>query len=202
VLLCCIQKLDQNFPAIDEPSDAMVDLAISIMKSVLFLEHPPRVEKGLPWVKSNFARFGLLDEQVVFLQGWFSETLPNAPGLSAISVLRLDGDTFESTIDALNVCYPKLSPGGECAMLERLKGLLQSTATIERWVAVLALHESQLVLVNAMLCSMFLGFCIIDDYWSFDDCKQAVDEYRTEHGVDELLVRIDGLSCFWQKKAK
>eukprot|EP01047_Picozoa_sp_COSAG01_P104220 COSAG01_NODE_33572_length_562_cov_0.747300_1_plen_75_part_10 len=37
-----MQKLDQNFPAIDEPSDAMIDLAISIMKSVLFLEHPPR----------------------------------------------------------------------------------------------------------------------------------------------------------------
>ena len=113
----CMQKLDQNFPAIDEPSDAMVDLAISIMKSVLFLEHPPRVEKGLPWVKSNFARFGLLDEQVVFLQGWFNETLPTAPGLNAIAVLRLDGDTFESTIDALNVCYPKLSSGGESSFV-------------------------------------------------------------------------------------
>jgi len=116
-----MQKLDQNFPAIDEPSDAMVDLAISIMKSVLFLEHPPRVEKGLPWVRSNFARFGLLDEQVVFLQGWFSETLPTAPGLNAIAVLRLDGDTFESTIDALNTCYPKLSPGGEFPFVQPAK---------------------------------------------------------------------------------
>lgn len=103
----------------------MIDLAISIMKSVLFLEHPPRVEKGLPWVKSNFARFGLLDEQVVFLQGWFSETLPTAPGLNAIAVLRLDGDTFESTIDALNVCYPKLSPGGELAFVHSAKILRQ-----------------------------------------------------------------------------
>ena len=107
-----VQKLDQNFPAIDEPSDAMIDLAISIMKSVLFLEHPPRVEKGLQWVKSNFARFGLLDEQVLFLQGWFNDTLPKAP-ITNIAVLRLDGDTFESTIDALDVCYPKLSAGGD-----------------------------------------------------------------------------------------
>ena len=43
------------------------------------------------------------------------------------------------------------------------------------------------------------GFCIIDDYWSFDDCKKAVDEYRAEHGITADLVRIDGLSCYWRK---
>lgn len=149
-----VQKLDQNFPAIEEPSEGLVDLAISIMKSVLFLEHPPRVEKGLECVKSNFARFGLLDEQVHFLQGWFSDTLPKAP-ISSIAVLRLDGDTYESTMDALETCYPKLSPG---------------------------------------------GFCIIDDYHSFDDCKRAVDEYRARHAIDEEIVRIDGLSCFWRRR--
>jgi O-methyltransferase len=30
-------------------------------------------------VEANFAKYGLLDEQVVFLKGWFSDTLPKAP---------------------------------------------------------------------------------------------------------------------------
>lgn len=62
-------------------------------------------------VKANFARYGLLDDQVVFLKGWFSETLPTAP-IESLAVMRLDGDLYESTMDALVNLYPKLSPGG------------------------------------------------------------------------------------------
>jgi len=62
-------------------------------------------------VKRNFARYGLLDEQVRFLKGWFKDTLPSAP-IDSLSVLRLDGDMYESTMDALLHLYPKLSPGG------------------------------------------------------------------------------------------
>jgi O-methyltransferase len=62
-------------------------------------------------VKANFARYGLLDEQVRFLPGWFRDTLPTAP-VQHISLLRLDGDMYESTHVALEALYPKLSPGG------------------------------------------------------------------------------------------
>lgn len=62
-------------------------------------------------VKANFARYELLDEQVRFLQGWFKDTLPNAP-IDRLSVLRLDGDMYSSTMDVLQNLYPKLSPGG------------------------------------------------------------------------------------------
>lgn len=62
-------------------------------------------------VQSNFSRYGLLDEQVRFLVGWFRATLPTAP-IERISVLRLDGDLYESTMDALTSLYPKLSIGG------------------------------------------------------------------------------------------
>lgn len=64
-------------------------------------------------VRANFERYGLLDEQVRFLPGWFKDTLPNAP-IDRIAVLRLDGDLYESTIQALNALYPRLSPGGFC----------------------------------------------------------------------------------------
>ena len=67
----------------------------------------------LETVKNNFRRYGLLDDQVVFLKGWFKDTLPIAP-IDALAVLRLDGDMYGSTMDALTALYPKLSPGGFC----------------------------------------------------------------------------------------
>jgi O-methyltransferase len=62
-------------------------------------------------VKRNFERYGLLDDQVRFLVGWFSDTLPAAP-IDRLAVVRLDGDMYASTIDALGPLYPRLSPGG------------------------------------------------------------------------------------------
>lgn len=64
-------------------------------------------------VANNFSNYGLLDEQVVFLKGWFKDTLPNAP-IEKLAVLRLDGDMYSSTMDALRNLYPKLSKGGFC----------------------------------------------------------------------------------------
>lgn len=64
-------------------------------------------------VRDNFRRYGLLDDRVRFLEGWFKDTLPTAP-IDRISVLRLDGDLYESTIQAIEVLYPKLSVGGYC----------------------------------------------------------------------------------------
>ncbi len=62
-------------------------------------------------VRRNFERYGLLDDQVRFLKGWFRDTLPAAP-FDKLAVMRLDGDMYESTMDALVHLYPRLSPGG------------------------------------------------------------------------------------------
>ena len=66
----------------------------------------PRTE-----VEANFRRYGLLDERVIFLEGWFRDTLPAAP-IDRLAVLRLDGDMYESTMQALDALYDKVSPGG------------------------------------------------------------------------------------------
>ena len=62
-------------------------------------------------VRENFAKYELLDAQVRFLKGWFKDTLPSAP-IERLAILRLDGDLYESTMDALNALYHKVSPGG------------------------------------------------------------------------------------------
>lgn len=66
---------------------------------------------SLEEVRKNFDRYGLLDEQVRFLEGWFRDTLPIAP-IERLALMRLDGDMYESTMDALLHLYPKLQIGG------------------------------------------------------------------------------------------
>jgi O-methyltransferase len=68
---------------------------------------------GVDIVRHNFERYGLLDDQVKFLVGWFKDTLPTAP-VEKLAVMRLDGDMYESTQQAIEALYPKLSPGGFC----------------------------------------------------------------------------------------
>jgi len=64
-------------------------------------------------VEANFRAFDLLDEQVVFVPGWFRDTLPALPA-ERLAVLRLDGDLYQSTFEALEALYPRVSPGGFC----------------------------------------------------------------------------------------
>lgn len=73
----------------------------------------PILSVSIEEVKENFRLYGLLDERVVFLQGWFADTLPTAPTRS-LAVIRLDGDLYASTWDSLVNLYPKLSIGGFC----------------------------------------------------------------------------------------
>ena len=51
---------------------------------------------GADQVRHNFERYGVLDERVKFLVGWFKDTLPTAP-IETLSLMRLDGDMYEST---------------------------------------------------------------------------------------------------------
>jgi len=66
---------------------------------------------SLEEVQANFNAYGLLDDQVRFLKGWFKDTLPNC-AVERLAVLRLDGDMYESTMDALTALFHKVSPGG------------------------------------------------------------------------------------------
>ena len=74
-------------------------------------EHNSAFAVTLEDVKATFARYGLLDDRVVFLEGLFKDTLPTAP-VQHLALLRLDGDMYESTRDGLVNLYEKLSQGG------------------------------------------------------------------------------------------
>jgi hypothetical protein len=145
--------VQKGFPDLENPSDDIVRFLMWNLRNPVGLNHVELTQ--LDVVKSNFARYGLLDDQVVFLQGFFADTLPNAP-YDDLAIVRLDGDTYESTWDAITVLYPKLSQG---------------------------------------------GYIVVDDYRTFTDCQQAVDEYRRQYSIREEIQPIDDLSVFWRKEA-
>lgn len=108
---------------------------------------------SLEEVKANFARYGMLDDRVRFLKGWFKDTLSVAP-IERLAVLRLDGDYYESTIQGLEALYDKVSPG---------------------------------------------GFIIIDDFFTFEPCRQAVKDFRVANSIDDEITPIDQGSIYWRK---
>jgi O-methyltransferase len=62
-------------------------------------------------VVKNFEKYGLLDNNVVFVKGWFKDTLPKLKG-HKFSLIRLDGDMYKSTMDQLENLYEGVSVGG------------------------------------------------------------------------------------------
>jgi O-methyltransferase len=43
------------------------------------------------------------------------------------------------------------------------------------------------------------GFCIIDDY-AIEGCRNAVNDFREQHNVQEPLQVIDWTGRYWRKK--
>jgi hypothetical protein len=62
-------------------------------------------------VRRNFEAYGLLDDQVVMVKGLFKDTLPTLKH-KRFALIRLDGDMYESTTDALVNLYDQLYSGG------------------------------------------------------------------------------------------
>jgi len=71
----------------------------------------PMLAMELDTVRRNFEYFDLLDDRVHFLKGWFADTMPNA-NVEKLSLLRLDGDLYKSTMDVLEPMYDKVESGG------------------------------------------------------------------------------------------
>ena len=62
-------------------------------------------------VQETFKRYNLPLDNVNFVKGWFQNTVP-VNEVQEISILRLDGDLYESTLVCLQHLYPKVVTGG------------------------------------------------------------------------------------------
>lgn len=64
-------------------------------------------------VMRNFEVYGLLDDHVVFHEGYFRYVLPSvAKEKLDIAVLRMDGDMYESTMDIFYNLWDRVQLGG------------------------------------------------------------------------------------------
>jgi O-methyltransferase len=102
-------------------------------------------------VRQNIARFGLLDDRIRFVPGFFSVSLKSLAG-ERFALVRLDSDSYESVEISLEHLYPLVPKG---------------------------------------------GIVIIDD-WHLVGCRQAVETYRSKHGIDDTIVTHDG-NAYWMK---
>jgi hypothetical protein len=100
-----------SFEGLPAPDPDLFPLEAKVQSGPVMQKAYHNFAVGLEEVKRNFAAFGLLDDQVKFLKGWFKDTLPAAP-IGTLSLMRLDGDFYESTRDGLNSLYDRLSVGG------------------------------------------------------------------------------------------
>lgn len=73
-------------------------------------------------VVNHIKNSGVKIDKIYFIQGWFEETLPEFD-CPPISILRLDGDLYNSTHVCLKYLYPKVIKGG-CVIVDdyALKG--------------------------------------------------------------------------------
>ncbi len=62
-------------------------------------------------VKNNFQRYDLLNDQVIFIEGFFETSLAQVES-PQLAILRLDGDMYSSTIQVLEQLYDRVAKGG------------------------------------------------------------------------------------------
>jgi hypothetical protein len=80
--------------------------------------------------------------RIIALKGWFEEVLPDMTAIKEISILRLDGDLYNSTYVCLKYLYPKVIKGGlviiddwalpgcKAAVLDYFEGILPETSNL------------------------------------------------------------------------
>lgn len=92
----------EGLPVPNHELDARFDLS---------KEKFPELAVPMEMVRENFDVNGIDTTNVHFLKGWFKDTLKSAE-IGDIALLRLDGDLYESTMDALEALYARVVPGG------------------------------------------------------------------------------------------
>lgn len=46
------------------------------------------------------------------------------------------------------------------------------------------------------------GYLVVDDYGAIEVCRRAVDDYRNEHGITELLEQVDWTCVRWRRESE
>ena len=100
-----------SFEGLPEPDPEKFPLEANVQRGPVIQKAYHNLVVSIEEAEHNLAAYGMLDDQVRLLKGWFCDTLPSAP-IAQLALIRVDGDFYESTRDALVSLYDKLSVGG------------------------------------------------------------------------------------------
>lgn len=64
------------------------------------------------------------------------------------------------------------------------------------------LYSSTMVALENLYPSLSPGGYLIVDDWAIEECREAVEKYRSEHKITEEIKEIDGESVFWVKRVQ
>ncbi|HEX8217393.1 MAG TPA: TylF/MycF/NovP-related O-methyltransferase [Allosphingosinicella sp.] len=89
------EGIPKNVRALNDPVDLWADRWVAPLEEV----------------RANIERFGLLDDSIVFVPGYFADTLKSLAG-ERFALIRLDSDSYDSVETSLDYLYPLVSKGG------------------------------------------------------------------------------------------
>ncbi len=116
--------------------------------------------------------------RLVIVRGWFKDTLPPA-GLASVGFLRLDGDLYGSTAQAINALWPHLVDGGVIYIDDY--GVLAAYSTVCDIVPFGL--QARTLMGSHHTASYRAG--------SFSGCRRAVDEFRATQNITTPMNRRD-----------
>lgn len=88
-------RIPKNVRAVNDPVDQWRDRWVA----------------SIDEVRQNIARFGMLDDRIVFVEGFFAESLARLSD-ERFALVRLDSDSYDSVETSLDYLYPLVSQGG------------------------------------------------------------------------------------------
>lgn len=141
-------------------------------------DHTPYLEVPAEIVAQGFAKYSLLDSNVIFAKGFFNETMPVlAKQIDQISIMRLDGDMYESTVDVLYNLYDKLSIGGFVIMDDWYN--FPSKIAVEDFFAMHSVDMPQIVQIDDLSAYWQKTNTLKVQYWRYTQNKMVVSREDT-----------------------
>lgn len=107
------QATVEDIPTDENPGDDIRKCIGSDLATPGVMKSTGITAVSLPEVKERMARWGADEKDLVYVKGWFQNTVP-VTDTGPLAILRLDGDLYESTKVCMDHLYEKLTPGGFC----------------------------------------------------------------------------------------
>jgi O-methyltransferase len=143
------------------------------------------------WVADSFQGFpGTGDGPVVD---------PEAEEMSMLEFLSIPVEEVKASFDRLGLGERvRFVPGFFAQTMPRLRGRRWSLIRLDG-----DSYEATRDCLEALYPGLVkAGYLVVDDYGAIEVCRNAVDDYRREHGISEPLEQVDWTCVRWRRESE